>query len=154
MAHKKEEENAVIQHSVNTDDIEADVDLKKMVDFRIPEECFYSEYDEDTLADIMAEQMRMVKLLKKAGQSKHMANRLLIVFDDLVGSSLFSAKKDNPFKKLNSNHRHYSASLLMVTQAYKEIPKTVRTNFSCLIVFEIANDKEIMVVFEVYLKLI
>jgi len=38
------------------------------------------------------------------------------VFDDLVGSSLFSAKKDNPFKKLNSNHRHYSASLLMVTQ--------------------------------------
>jgi hypothetical protein len=148
MAHKKEEVNAVIQHSVNTDDIEADVDLKKMVDFRIPEECFYSEYDEDTLADIMAEQMRMVKLLKKAGQSKHMANRLLIVFDDLVGSSLFSAKKDNPFKKLNSNHRHYSASLLMVTQAYKEIPKTVRTNFSCLIIFEIPNEKEIEVIFE------
>jgi len=70
------------------------------------------------------------------------------VFDDLVGSSLFSAKKDNPFKKLNSNHRHYSASLLMVTQAYKEIPKTVRTNFSCLIVFEIPNEKEIEVIFE------
>jgi hypothetical protein len=116
MAHKKEEENAVIQHSVDTTGIESDVDLQKMTDFRIPEDCFYSEYDEDTLADIMAEQMRMVKLLKKAGQSKHMANRLLIVFDDLVGSSLFSAKKDNPFKKLNSNHRHYSASLLMVTQ--------------------------------------
>lgn len=148
MAHKKEEENAVIQHSVNTDGIEADVDLQKMTDFRIPEESFYSEYDEDTLADIMAEQMRMVKLLKKAGQSKHMANRLLIVFDDLVGSSLFSAKKDNPFKKLNSNHRHYSASLLMVTQAYKEIPKTVRVNFSCLIVFEIPNEKEIEVIFE------
>jgi hypothetical protein len=148
MAHKKEEENAVIQHSVDTTGIESDVDLQKMTDFRIPEDCFYSEYDEDTLADIMAEQMRMVKLLKKAGQSKHMANRLLIVFDDLVGSSLFSAKKDNPFKKLNSNHRHYSASLLMVTQAYKEIPKTVRTNFSCLIVFEIPNEKEIEVIFE------
>ena len=105
MAHKKEEENAVIQHSVDTTGIESDVDLQKMTDFRIPEECFYSEYDEDTLADIMEEQMRMVKLLKKAGQSKHLANRLLIVFDDLVGSSLFSAKKDNPFKKLNSNHR-------------------------------------------------
>lgn len=76
MAHKKEEENAVIQHSVDTTGIESDVDLQKMTDFRIPEDCFYSEYDEDTLADIMAEQMRMVKLLKKAGQSKHMANRL------------------------------------------------------------------------------
>jgi len=148
MAHKKEDQNAVIQHSVSTTELAADVDLDKMTDFRIPEECFYSEYSEDTLADIMAEQMRMVKLLKKAGQSKHMANRLLIVFDDLVGSSLFSGKKDNPFKKLNSNHRHYSASLLMVTQAYKEIPKTVRTNFSCLIVFEIPNEKEIEVIFE------
>lgn len=75
MAHKKEEENAVVQHSMNTDEIEADVDLKKMDDFRIPDDCFYSEYNEDTLADIMDEQMRMVKLLKKAGQSKHLANR-------------------------------------------------------------------------------
>jgi len=147
-AHRKEEENAVIQHSINTDGIETDVDLQKMTDFRIPEECFYSDYNEDTLADIMGEQMRMVKLLKKAGQSKHMANRLLIIFDDLVGSSLFSGRKDNPFKKLNSNHRHYSASLFMVTQAYKEIPKTVRTNFSCLIIFEIPNEKEIEAIFE------
>lgn len=36
----------------------------------------------------------------------------------------------------------------MVTQAYKEIPKTVRTNYSCLIVFEIPNEKEIEVIFE------
>jgi hypothetical protein len=36
----------------------------------------------------------------------------------------------------------------MVTQAYKEIPKTVRTQFSCVIVFEIANEKELEVIFE------
>lgn len=36
----------------------------------------------------------------------------------------------------------------MVSQAYKEIPKTVRTNFSCLIIFEIPNDKEIEVIYE------
>jgi hypothetical protein len=36
----------------------------------------------------------------------------------------------------------------MVSQAYKEIPKTVRTNFSCLIVFEIPSEKEIEVIFE------
>lgn len=148
MAHKKEDENAVIQHAYPTTELAAETDLTKMTDFKIPEECFFSEYSEETLAEIMEEQMKMVKLLKKAGQSKHMANRLLIVFDDLVGSSLFSNRKDNPFKKLNSNHRHYSASLLMVTQAYKEIPKTVRTNFSCLIIFEIPNEKEIEVIFE------
>ena len=73
---------------------------------------------------------------------------MLIIFDDLVGSSLFSNAKKNPFKILNSNHRHYSASLLMVTQAYKEIPKTVRTNFTGIIVFRIPSEKETEVVFE------
>lgn len=132
-----------------------EVDLPKYEGGYIPEDCFYSEYDEETLTEIMDEQMKMVRLLKSKGKSKHLANRILIIFDDLVGSSLFSGKKDNPFKRLNTNHRHYSASLLMVTQAYKEIPKTVRTQFSCLIVFEIPNEREVEVIFEenpMYLK--
>lgn len=86
-------------------------------DGKIPEECFMSEYNEQTLSDIMNEQMAIVKTLKQYGKTKHLANRILIVFDDLVGSSLFSGKKDNPFKRLNTNHRHYSCSMLMVTQA-------------------------------------
>lgn len=86
-------------------------------DGKIPEENFMSEYDESTLAGIMDEQMIIVRTLKKYGKTKHLANRILIVFDDLVGSSLFSGKKDNPFKRLNTNHRHYSISMLMVTQA-------------------------------------
>jgi len=130
--------------------VEAKGDVPSMEphDPQIPESCFFSEYDEDTLIKVMDEQMAMVKLLKSHEKSKHMANRLLIIFDDLVGSSLFSNSRDSPFKRLNTNHRHYSASILMVTQAYKEIPKTVRTNFSGLIVFEIPNDKEIQVIFE------
>jgi len=151
----KDSENKVVQDAPPSRELEGLVNPKPMVDFRIPEECFYSEYDEETLQEIMDEQMNVVKMLKKHNQSKHMANRLLIIFDDLVGSSLFSGRKDNPFKKLNTNHRHYSASILMVSQAYKELPKTVRTNFSCLIIFEIPNDKEIEVIQEenpMYLK--
>lgn len=114
----------------------------------IPEKFFKSEYNQEDLASLMDQQMQMVELLKKNGQSKHMANRILIIFDDLVGSSLFSSTKDNPFKRFNTNHRHYSCSALMVTQAYKEIPKTVRTQFSCGILFKIPNDKEIEVIYE------
>lgn len=43
----------------------------------------------------------------------------------------------------------------MVSQAFKELPKTVRTNFSCLIIFEIPSDKELEVIQEenpMYLK--
>lgn len=36
----------------------------------------------------------------------------------------------------------------MCSQAYKEIPKTVRTNLSCLIIFEIPSEKEVDVIYE------
>jgi hypothetical protein len=36
----------------------------------------------------------------------------------------------------------------MVSQGYKEIPKTIRTNWTALILFEIANDKEVLVIYE------
>lgn len=124
------------------------VSTDPLIDRRVPESNFYTEYTKDALSEIMQEQMAMVKILKAYGKSKHLANRFLIIFDDLVGSSLFGSEKQNPFKMLNTNHRHYSASIIMVSQAYKEIPKTVRTNFSCLIIFEIPNDKEIEVIFE------
>lgn len=144
---KKKDENSVVEGAKPAALIEG-MDLEPLRDFKIPEACFYTEYDEGTLAEIMDEQMNVVKLLKSYGKSKHLANRLLIIFDDCVGSSLFNNRKQNRFKMLNANHRHYSCSILMVAQAYKEIPKTVRTNWSCLIVFEIPNDKEVEVVYE------
>jgi len=144
----EKDENKVVQNKRLGTELAGLVNKAPMVDFRIPEDCFFSDYDADTLQNVMDEQMAIVKLLKKHEQSKHMANRLLVIFDDLVGSTLFSNARGNPFKMLNTNHRHYSASLLMVSQAYKEIPKTVRTNFSCLICFEIPSEKEIEVIFE------
>jgi len=36
----------------------------------------------------------------------------------------------------------------MVSQGYKEIPKTIRTNWSALVLFEIANDREVLVIYE------
>lgn len=112
-------------------------------DGKLSEECFYEDYNEETLRMIYTKQMTLVKLLKKHGQTKHIANRLLIIFDDLVGSVLFSNARGNIFKGFNTRHRHYSCSMMMVTQAYREIPKTVRTNYTCLILFEICNEKEL-----------
>ncbi len=115
---------------------------------KIPEKCFFTEYDEGVLEELMEEQMGLVKVLKAHGQTKYLANRILIIFDDLVGSKLFSNRSDNYFKGFNTRHRHYSTSCLMVSQGYKEIPKTIRTNWTCLAVYEIANDKEVEVIYE------
>lgn len=146
---KKEVEGVVDRTNEDENEFEGLVPpLDEDFDGKIPEEYFFSDYDESTLQEIMDEQMKVVKLLKKHKQSKHLANRILIIFDDLVGSSLFSGTRNNPFKKLNTTHRHYSCSMLMVSQGYKEIPKTVRTNWSCLLIFEIPNEKEIEVIYE------
>jgi len=85
-------------------------------DPRIPESCFFVEYSENDLRDIVAQQKRVITLLKKHGESKYLANRILFIFDDLVGSNLFTLHRDNPFKMLNTNMRHLNASILMVSQ--------------------------------------
>jgi hypothetical protein len=91
---------------------------------------------------------RCLRRFRAKGFTKHHSDRTLLVYDDLVGSNLFSAKKENPFKRLNTTQRHYSISTMMVSQGYKEIPKTVRTNASCLVLFEINNEAEVEVIYE------
>ena len=115
---------------------------------KIPEENFMYEFDESVLRDIWQQQQDMIEFLESHDKTKHLANRILIVFDDMVGSSLFSNARDNFFKKMNANRRHISLSMLMVSQGYKEIPKLVRTCYSCLILFEIMSDKEIECILE------
>lgn len=120
MKYKEDKEkqiNPVISTSKNTNEDFDCINTEPLDDFKIPENLFFSEYSAEDLKEIMDEQMKIVRLLKKYKQSKHLANRILIIFDDLVGSSLFSNHRDNPFKMLNTNHRHHSASILMVTQA-------------------------------------
>lgn len=119
---------------------------------RIPEQCFLDTYDQNTLRQILDQQNSLTNFLE--GHSKkipvaarYLINRVLFIFDDLVGSKLFSDARGNPFTTLNTNHRHYSASILMVSQAYKEIPKTIRTQWSALILFCIPNQQEVEVVY-------
>lgn len=117
-------------------------------DPRIPDECFIVDYNHDTLAEILADQQKMIDYLEELDEPKYLANRMLFILDDLVGSSLYSSSRSNPFKMLNTNHRHFSCSLIEVSQAYREIQKTVRTNWSCLILFNIFNEKELEAIYE------
>jgi hypothetical protein len=117
-------------------------------DPRIPDAMFMTEYDESTLAAMMQEQLDVVEALEGLGATKHLADRWLILFDDLVGSNLFSGRRNNPFKRLNTNHRHHSASVVMVSQAYRELPKTVRTNVTGLVVWEVPNEAEVKAIYE------
>lgn len=147
---EKKEEDGIVQRQPITHELEGLVNQREIFDPRIPESNFFHKYDDNTFRDIMEEQDKVIRLLKKYKKPKHLADRILIIFDDLVGSSLFAGTRGSYFKGVNTRHRHYSSSFLMVSQGYKEIPKTIRTNWTCLIVFAIGNEKEVEVIYEEY----
>jgi hypothetical protein len=143
---QKEEMNTVVQPTAVGLKLGSIID--KPFQEEIPEDCFYDEYSDKAFCALMEDNKALVNLLKKEGQSKTLANRILVIFDDQVGSSLFSGKAQAYFKGVNTRHRHYSASFIMVTQAYKEIPKTIRTNWTCLLLYKIGNMGELEVIYE------
>lgn len=147
---QKRKDDAIVQPAPISHELEGLVNQREKFTGKIPEEHFFDKYDDAKFMEIMEEQMSLIKALKKHNQPKYLANRILIIFDDLVGSSLFSGSRGSYFKGVNTRHRHYSASFLMVSQGYKEIPKTIRTNWTCLIVFEIGNEREVQVIYEEY----
>jgi len=146
----QQDEDRIVQQAPLGHELEGLVNQRETFTGIIPEEHFFDTYEDDKFMEIMEEQMSMIKLLKKHGEPKYLANRILIIFDDLVGSSLFSGTRGSYFKGINTRHRHYSSSFIMVSQGYKEIPKTIRTNWTCLIVFEIGNEREVQVIYEEY----
>ena len=148
-AQSKKEGDGIVDNPPVSHELEEAAEGPGFTGF-IPEEHFFQDYDEDRFSGVMSEQLKMIRALKKHGQPKYLANRLLIIFDDLVGSDLFNGRRGSYFKGVNTRHRHYSASFLMVSQGYKEVPKTIRTNWTCLVVFEIGNEREVLVVFFLY----
>lgn len=114
----------------------------------IPEECFVDFYTDEKLKEILDEQKSIIDLLEKYGRSKHVADRILMVFDDPVGMDLYTNCMKSYFKGINTRHRHYSLSGLEVSQGYKEVPKTIRTNWTCCLLYEIGNMKELFVIYE------
>ena len=124
------------------------VDEREVFSSKIPEDMFITEYADDKLMNFMDKQKSIIDMLKEKDEPKYLADRILIIFDDLVGSPLFAGSRGSYFKGISTRHRHYSMSYFAVSQGYKEIPKTVRTNFTGLIVFEIGNRKELEVIYE------
>lgn len=117
-------------------------------DPHIPESHLLTTYDPSAFQDMMREQSEMIEKIRRLGGSKHLANRWLIIMDDMVGSNLFSGRRDNPFKRFVTSHRHLSASSWQVTQAFKELPKTARLNYTGLIAFDLPNHKELESLYE------
>lgn len=95
----------------------------------------------------LQKQDEIINILGEKGYSKHVADRILIICDDQAG--LFrGGNNNNPIVNYVIKHRHVSTSCIIVTQAYKAVPKTIRTNCNSLILFEIPNLSELHAIYE------
>jgi hypothetical protein len=121
---------------------------KKKFDPKIPDKNFISVYTPSKLEEILDEQDGMIKFLKSHKQPKYLANRVCMMFDDLVGSELFDGGQKNTFSRFNTIHRHLSISCFMISQQFKAIPAVVRNQWTCLNMFRIGNEKELIKIYE------
>lgn len=113
----------------------------------IPEDDFFINLDE--LPPKLKKQNEEIQSMREehGDKSKFIADRMLVILDDQAGM-FKGGNTNNPMVNFVLRHRHYSASVIIVTQAYKAIPKSIRTNCNALIAFEIANLGELRVVYE------
>lgn len=117
----------------------------------IQKDHMFEDYSEQTLSKLMDDIDKDVKDEGEKGEDLvDVIPRTLWVFDDMVGSGLFSSKRNYAFKRLTVRRRHYYSSLIGVTQAYKEIPRTTRTNANCIIFFRIDSDEELLAIYREY----
>jgi len=116
--------------------------------FEMNESCVATSCSPKQLQKLLDTQNAIIQCCTHLGKPKTLADRILFIFDDMVGSDLLSRKKDSAaFKTLNVRHRHYLASIIYCSQAYNEIIRTARVNQSALIAFEIGSDKELEVMY-------
>ena len=123
-------------------------DLEEKFDGIIPEEDFFT--DLSMVPEKIKEQQAVIKELHDKGreeQAKFIADRLLVILDDQAGM-FKGGNVNNPMVNYVIKHRHASSSVIIVTQAYKAIPKTIRTNCNALIVFRIPNFSELHAIYE------
>ena len=99
----------------------------------IPEENVYTRYSEIILNTILT-QIKNVNMNKKDDEMAH----TLIIFDDII-EGLPQNKKISAINKLAFNHRHYKLSHIIVSQSYKKVESSLRSNTTGIILFQTDN---------------
>lgn len=91
------------------------------------------EYTEEKMSKIM-------RALKKHNKGKSFSEKLrvLFIFDDMI-TQLPKGKQNTKFNRLILNNRHYNASVIIISQAWKLVDAKFRTNCSQIALWEVEN---------------
>ena len=100
----------------------------------------YDEWDEEVLANILKRQQKVCDFVKKQGSSKKF--HICIICDDFATER--KVVRGGSLEKLFLRGRHYNASVIVLTQYYRLLSPSVRTNavVAAFFRFRSGSDKE------------
>ena len=101
---------------------------------------FKEEIDFEYLDEMIKEQKYVIE-----NYGKTFADKILLVFDDSISSKTFATRH---FQQIVFNSRHLNISMIIVSQSYYSLQKSIRNNNSHLILFETGNVKELKTIYE------
>jgi GTPase SAR1 family protein len=85
-------------------------------------------------------------------EGKTDADKVLMVFSDLAGQKGVFTSQKGIMNKLAFNHRHYNVSIIIDTQALRQVNSAFRSNLSGIMLFEgISNRIELKKIYDEYL---
>jgi hypothetical protein len=148
LKQKEEFDNHIVRRARGASALQKIIDERPVYNPKLQEDAFIEDSDDRGVEQVMQKNKEMIEFLAANGQPKTLADRLLVVLDDQVGASIFLGDRLKNFVGMNTRHRHHGSSIMIVTQGYKELPKTLRTNWTGLLVYEIGNEKEVEVIYE------
>lgn len=101
---------------------------------------FLEDFDIQFLSNLLKEQKYII-----TNYGKEYADNILIIIDDLAGQKFF---KSTFMKKFLFNSRHHKLSIIINTQAYFLVDKSIRLNNSLLLLFETGNEEELKLIYQ------
>ena len=97
---------------------------------KLPPENFIKKFDSSMLETILNNRKAEIKKdgIEKVGRH----NRVILIFDDMIAERKFLESKENLM--LFTLLRHYLISVVVLSQSFKKIPRSIRinSNFTCI----------------------
>lgn len=100
---------------------------------------FMDSFNLDLLFEILDEQKYIINNF-----GKQYSDKILLVFDDCVMDKIFNSKG---FMDFIFKSRHFNISVIIISQSYFKLPKSLRLNNTQLILFECSNQKELQTIY-------
>ena len=107
----------------------------------IPESNFIEEVDINLLKELISEQKQIISTFGKS-----IADSILLIYDDFVSETKFWISQQ--VQKLIFNSRHFKISMLITSQNYKSLPKSLRLNMSQVVLFSTSNEAELKAIYD------